>query len=121
MVDILKNGMSWLESQREKYLASLITYRRGDYIAKVPATIGKTLFRIEDEYGRVVRYESRDFLITASELILDENVVLPERGDEIIDEGFIYEVMAPANEPEWRYSDSFRNTLRIHSKLTGRE
>jgi hypothetical protein len=120
MVDILKNGMSWLESQRDKNLSSLVIYRRGDDTAEVPATIGKTLFRIEDEYGRVVRYESRDFLITASELILNETVVSPERGDEIIDDGFIYEVMAPANEPEWRYSDSFRNTLRIHSKLTGK-
>jgi hypothetical protein len=122
MVDMLKNGMSWLESQREKHLASLVLYRRGgDASAEVPATIGKTLFRIEDEYGRVVRYESRDFLITAKMLVLNGTIVLPERGDEIIDDGFIYEVMAPASEPEWRYSDSFRNTLRIHTKQTGKE
>ncbi len=121
MVDMLKNGMSWLESQREEHLASPVAYRRGDETVEVPATIGKTIFKIEDEYRRVVRYESRDFLITASDLLLDEAIILPERGDEIIDEGFIYEVMAPANEPEWRYSDSFRNTLRIHSKLTGKE
>jgi hypothetical protein len=118
---MLKNGMSWLESQREKYLAGQVLYRRGNDTAEVSVTIGKTVFRVEDEYGRVVRYESRDFLIMASELILNESVVLPERGDEIIDDGFVYEVMAPANEPEWRYSDSFRNTLRIHSKLTGKE
>jgi hypothetical protein len=121
MVDILKNGMSWLESQREKNLSSPVIYRRGEDSAEVPATIGKTLFRIEDEYGRVVRYESRDFLITASKLVINGTLVSPERGDEIIDDGFVYEVMAPANEPEWRYSDAFRNTLRIHTKQTGKE
>ena len=68
-----------------------------------------------------MRYESRDFLITASDLVLTGTLVLPERGDEIIDDCFVYEVMAPANEPEWRYSDSFRNTLRIHTKNTGKE
>jgi hypothetical protein len=121
MDNMLKNGMSWLESQREKYVSTLVTYKRGTASAEVPATIGKTLFRIEDEYGRVVRYESRDFLITAEKLVLNGTVVLPERGDEIIDDGFVYEVMAPANEPEWRYSDAFRKTLRIHTKNTGKE
>jgi len=120
MANMLKNAMSWLESQREKHLSSFITYRRDDDTVEVPATIGKTVFRIEDEYGRVVRYESRDFLITASDLVLTGTLVLPERGDEIIDDGYIYEVMAPANEPKWRYSDSFRNTLRIHTKNTGK-
>jgi hypothetical protein len=121
MSDLLKNGMSWLESQREKYVSTLVAYRRGSASAEVPATIGKTIFRIEDEYGRVVCYESRDFLISTEKLVLNGTVVLPERGDEIIDGGFIYEVMAPANEPEWRYSDAFRNTLRIHTKNTGKE
>jgi hypothetical protein len=121
MTDLLRKSMHWLESQREEHLASLVVYKRGFASAEVPATIGKTVFRIEDEYGRVVRYESRDFLITASKLVINGTLVSPERGDEIIDDGFIYEVMAPANEPEWRYSDAFRNTLRIHSKLTGKE
>jgi len=34
---------------------------------------------------------------------------------------FIYEVMAPGNEPPWRYSDPYRRTLRIHTKLIGAE
>jgi hypothetical protein len=119
MADMLKNGMSWLESQRKKHLSSLVFYRRNSASVEVPATIGKTVFKIEDQYGRIVRYESRDYLINAQDLVLNGTVVLPERGDEIIDEGFVYEVMAPANEPEWRYSDAFRNTLRIHTKQTG--
>jgi hypothetical protein len=121
MADMLKNGMSWLESQRKKHLTSLVIYRRGQATVEVPATIGKTIFRIEDEYGRVVHYQSRDYLISSSDLIINRIITTPERSDEIIEDGFVYEVMAPANEPEWRYSDSFRKTLRIHTKLTGKE
>ncbi len=122
MADMLKNGMSWLESQRKKHLASQVLYRRDGASVPITATIGKTVFKIEDEYGRIVHYESRDYLISTADLVLDGETVLPERGDEIIDEdGFVYEVMAPANEPEWRYSDTHRQTLRIHTKHTRKE
>ena len=121
MADILKNALSWLESQRKKHLTSLVHYRRHGDTAEVPATIGKTIFRIEDDYGRIVHYESRDYLISSADLLINGIIITPQKGDEIIDENFIYEVMAPANEPEWRYSDSFRNTLRIHTKMTGKE
>jgi hypothetical protein len=121
MGNMLKNGMSWLESQRKKHLSSPVIYRRGEDTAEVLATIGKTIFRIEDEYGRIVHYESRDFLISSADLVINGTITTPQRGDEIIDEGFVYEVMAPANEPEWRYSDTNRQTLRIHTKMTGKE
>ena len=121
MADILKNALSWLESQRKKHLTSLVLYKKGNDLVEIPATIGKTIFRVEDNYGRIVHYESRDYLISSADLLINGTVVPPEKGDEIIDDGFIYEVMAPANEPEWRYSDSFRNTLRIHTKMTGKE
>ena len=122
MVDILKNALSWLESQRKKHLTFPVLYRRGGEASfTVPATIGKTIFRIEDDYGRIVHYESRDYLISSADLLINAIIITPQKGDEIIDDGFIYEVMAPANEPEWRYSDSYRNTLRIHTKLTGKE
>ena len=32
-----------------------------------------------------------------------------------------YEVMAPGNDPCWRWSDDYRRTLRIHTKLIGTE
>ena len=121
MADILKNALSWLESQRKKHLSDQVFYRRGSASVEVPATIGKTIFRIEDDYGRIVHYESRDYLISSADLLINGIIIIPQKGDEIIDAGFIYEVMAPANEPEWRYSDTFRNTLRIHTKMTGKE
>jgi hypothetical protein len=118
---MLQEGLSWLEAQRKTHLTVPVIYRRGGNSAEVPATVGKTVFKVIDDYGRCQHIESRDYLISAADLVLNDTQVLPGPGDKIVENGFVYEVMAPNNEPEWRYSDSSRNTLRIHTKLTGKE
>jgi len=120
MADLIKNAMVWLEAQRREHLSIPIIYRRGDASAAITATVGKTVFKVTDDYGRYQHIESRDYLVNASELILEGQSILPQSGDEIEENGFIYEVMAPNGEPEWRYSDSYRQCLRIHTKLTGK-
>ena len=120
MANLLRRATEWLEDQRTRHAASVVTYRRGSRSAEVLATVGKTAFELDDGYGVLVRHESRDFLILAADLVLSAQAVLPERGDRI--EGkqgeklFVYEVMAPGKEPCWRYSDPYRMTLRIHAK-----
>jgi len=111
--------MRWLEAQRRKYLTVPVIYRRGELSVELPATIGRTVFKVSDDYGRFQYIESRDYLISAVDLVLDGKISLPEKGDEIVENNQIYEVMAPNGEPEWRYSDSSRQSLRIHTKLTG--
>ena len=118
-MDMLKDALAWLESQRKNHLTVPVFYRRGGDTSEVLATIGKTVFKVTDDYGRFQYIESRDYLISAADLVLNDTIILPEPGDEIIEAGFVYEVMAPNNEPEWRYSDSYRQTLRIHTKLIG--
>ena len=123
MADLLANAATWLAQQRTKHLTQQVVYRRETHNVTVTATIGKTEFEVDDEFGVVQRIESRDFLILASDLILDENVTLPERGDIIEEQAgtqtLQYDVTAPGNEPCWRYSDLYRQTLRIHAKLMG--
>jgi len=67
-----------------------------------------------------MRIESRDYLVRASDLILAGAVTLPKPGDLILESDgiatYTYEVMAPGDEPPWRYSDMNRATLRIHTK-----
>ena len=116
---MLQEGIAWLESQRKIHLTSPVIYRRGGDSAKVSATVGKTVFKVTDDYGRYQHIESRDYLISVADLVLNNTRILPEPGDEIIENSFIYEVMAPNDEPEWRYSDSSRQTLRIHTKFIG--
>jgi hypothetical protein len=52
-------------------------------------------------------------------------VVLPQRGDRIRETDgattYVYEVLAPGDEPHWHYSDAYRQTLRIHTKQVDTE
>ena len=120
MSDLLEKASDWLEAQRTQYASRVVTYARGGLSVAVAATVGKTTFEIDDGYGVLVRYESRDFLVLAADLILGDGPTTPERGDRIREtQGgtvFVYEVSAPGKEPCWRYSDAFRKTFRIHSK-----
>lgn len=125
MADLLQKGSDWLEDQRTQHLTRSVVYQRGTSSAEVPATIGKTVFELDDGYGVLEKVESRDYLVLRNALVLDGQVALPERGDRVREtDGTkvqVYEVMAPGKEPHWRYSDPYRKTLRIHSKHIGTE
>ena len=120
MTDLLQQSSDWLEAKRTQYASRVVTYARGAQSVEVLATIGKTTFEVDDGYGVLVRHESRDFLVLTADLVLDEQSILPQRGDRIREtqnqQVFVYEVSAPGKEPCWRYSDPYRKTLRIHSK-----
>jgi len=125
MTDLLQKGSEWLEEQRTRHAASTVQYVRGSRSVEITATIGRTIFEVDNGYGVLVRHQSRDFLALAAELILDGELVLPQRGDRIREtqgqQVFVYEVMAPGKEPCWRYSDPYRKTLRIHTQQIATE
>ena len=125
MADLLQQASAWLDRVRRANLAHTVTYLRGDQSVDVPATVGRTDFEAVDTYGVVERTESRDFLVLAAGLVLTGAAVLPEPGDRIreVQDGktYVYEVMAPAKEPYWKWSDPYRRTLRIHTKEVATE
>ena len=120
MADLLETGSNWLEDQRTKHATRSVTYQRGADSVLLQATIGRIVFEIDNGNGVLERIESRDFLVLAVNLVLLGSAVLPKRGDRIREtQGtvtYVYEVMAPGKEPEWRWSDPYRKTLRIHTK-----
>lgn len=123
MTNLLQTGSSWLADQMKTHASVDVVYERGAEQVPVKATIGKTEFELDDGSGVVVRIQSRDYLIHAADLQLSGSPALPVAGDRIRetqgDKTFVYEVMAPGNEPHFRYSDTFRKLLRIHSKHVG--
>jgi hypothetical protein len=128
MADLLEQAAGWLDGMRQAHLSKPVLYCRADDSVEVPATVGKTVFEVDDGYGAIERFESRDFLIAAAELALDGEQVQPQPGDRINETAgvlgektLVYEVMAPGREPCWRWSDPFRRTLRIHTKQIGEE
>lgn len=125
MGDMLNTGLKWLEDQRHTHLTREITYQRGAESVTLLATIGRTDFEQLDEFGVLHRAQARDFLVLSADLVLGGATTLPQAGDRIREtEGdvtYVHEVMAPGGQPPWRYSDAFRRTLRIHSKLVSTE
>jgi len=119
--DLLEQGSRWLDDQRVRHLSRPVTYCRGAVSAEVQAAVGRTVFEVDSGTVVLEQFESRDFLIRAGDLVLNEQHVLPERGDRVREEQdgvtYVYEVMAPGREPCFRFSDPFRRTLRIHTKL----
>ena len=124
MADLLQTGSDWLEAQRHEHLSHAVAYCRGAESVEISATVGQTTFEVEREFG-VERVESRDFLIRSADLVLAGQPTEPQRGDRIKETLggtlAVFEVMAPGNEPPWRYSDPGRKTLRVHTKQVGTE
>lgn len=120
MVDLLESASAWLDQMRLKHCSRTVTYQRGAASVDIPATVGSTTYEIDDGYGVVEAWESRDYLIPTESLVLNEQQTLPQRGDRIRETAgtrvFLYEVMAPGKEPHFVYSDPYRRTLRIHTK-----
>ncbi|MCG3128264.1 MAG: hypothetical protein CHACPFDD_03141 [Phycisphaerae bacterium] len=125
MPDVLEKGLAWLDDQRHAHMTRTVVYQRGADAVEIAATIGRTEFEQVDEFGAVQRLQSRDFLVRAADLVLAGAPTLPKAGDRIREtadtQTFVYEVMAPGNEPPWRYSDPYRKALRIHTKHVATE
>ena len=125
MNDLLAQGSAWLETQRTRFATRQATYQRGAASVELPATIGRTVFQTVNDHSVIERTETRDYLILASHLVLNETASLPQRGDRIVEadggQTFIYEVLAPGKEPVWRYSDPYRQTLRVHTRHVATE
>jgi hypothetical protein len=113
-MNMMRAAEKWLSNQHSQFLSEPVLYRRfGDGVTElsVNAVRGRTLFRAENEYGVTIRIASSDFIIPAGAIDF-----IPSKGDEIICGGVRYELLAPNNEPVWRWSDSGRTMLRIHAK-----
>lgn len=124
MSDLLKAASLWLSGQMKTHASVAVVYRRGDATVDWDAVIGRTEFEIFDnETASLIKVESRDYIGSAAELVIEDVAVLPEAGDRIEEtdaDGVVrtYEVLPPApRTPAWRYSDPYHERLRVHTKL----
>lgn len=123
MANLLETGSQWLSDQIDEHLSSPVVYRRGS--SSVPVQAGKaiTTFDLPSSNGMIVAVESRDFLITASKLLLVGEQILPLVGDRIIEdingELRAYEVQNFGAERPYRFCDAHRIKLRVHTKYVG--
>jgi len=125
VTDLLERGETWLEGQRRKFMAHTVTYSDGVDTVDLLATVGRTQFEWSDEYGVTHQIESRDFIVTAADLVLAEAVTLPVAGHQIRETigatMYTYEVLSPGQEPPFRFTGPAKISLRIHTKLVDTE
>lgn len=115
MMNMLEEAVNSLRSAQASHLSVPIVYRRiGGMEKSAQAILGKTVFRSQNDYGAWVRTEARDFIVLAADLPDP-----PSPGDEIVYAGRTYEVLAPNDEPVWRWSDPWYTARRIHTKWSG--
>ncbi len=124
MADMLQTAVEWLDGVRNDSMSHAVTYARGEQSVELNATVGLTVFRLDDGTGGTIRVSQRDFLVRCSDLVIGGEEVLPQRGDRITEttngKTVVWEVMGPGGgEPDWRYSLPDRSTLRIHVKEVG--
>lgn len=124
MPNAFEKATQWMIEQNQKRLGVNIVYRRGNSNVTLikKAWKGRTPFRVSDREGSRLIWSECDFLIPTANLILNGTLVTPETGD-VIEEFFpnvegtqTFELMAPNDEPVWRYSDPQRMIYRIHTK-----
>jgi hypothetical protein len=124
--DLLAQGLAWLTKQLQAHAATTVVYRRGGESLSVCATLGRTLLKLDDGLGGTrLEWTDKDFLIPGEALILGGSVALPRRGDLIRQTigttTWVYEVLAPGDEPPWRWSDPYQRMLRVHTKHVATE
>ncbi len=102
-------------------MSRTVVYSRGTDSISVQAAVGKTAFEVDDGYGLMTTFESRDYLIASADLLLADEIIEPRRGDTISEGGKVYEVMAPGKEDACRPSDQYGVTWRIHTKQVGNQ
>lgn len=96
--------------------SQLVQYQRGDSDLCIRATRGRSVFEVTDDQGFMTKIETQDYIVTASDFIIDSLPSAPERGDRLTDGDIIFEVMPVGTEPCYRYTDEHRLQFRIHVK-----
>jgi hypothetical protein len=97
-----------------------VTIVRADSEWETTATPGKTIFEDKrpSEAGRSVqRTETRDFLLPASEYLVDGEAATPAAGDRVNEAARSYEVVSVYGEPPFRFVDLEQTWLRVHTQL----
>ena len=120
MADLLKDGAVWLAGQLKAFASQSVRYVRGSGSVQVAATIGRSVFDVDNGAGGLLRLESRDYLIAPEDLVLSGVPIQPREGDRVEEtaaDGTVsaYEVARLGSEPCWRF-DQYRTRMVVHTR-----
>ena len=118
MPGIFANLTTWIDQRQKECWPESITYQRGSSTVALTATIGTTDSERAEAGGVVFSFNSIDFLVLSSQLVIDGITITPQRGDLITWDSRVY-VVTSENSGEKPYADSGPGptVYRIHAKL----
>ena len=121
MANLLAAGAAYLAAQLKASAAVTVTYSDGVNSVEISATPGNTPYDVMDRNGVLTQKEARDFIVTAADLVLNSQTVLPQSGHTITETvgsaTHTYVVLRIPGANEYRYVDQTRQLLRIHTEL----
>lgn len=119
-MSLMSRGMDFLNRTLNAAAGVDVTYSRAAASVTLTATVGRTVFRRNEQGGAAVEFGERDYLITAADLILSGVAVEPAEGDRITETingvAVTFRVVPVLGEPAWRWSDPSRTAYRVHVK-----
>jgi len=116
MADLLQGASEWLDGMRKTHASRLVEYRRGGMSVWLSATFGQTEYELADDYGLTVTAVATDVIVSAADLVLAGQITRPQRGDRIVSDHVVYEVMDLGGGGHYRPCDAYGTALRIHTK-----
>lgn len=120
MANLLATGATALAGWIKDHASVSVVYARsGTGSVTVSATQGQTSFEQTDAEGFGVRIDTRDYIVTAADLVIG-SAITPERGDTITETdgslSRVHTVLGVGSEPCYRWCDPARKMIRIHTK-----
>jgi hypothetical protein len=121
MTDLLQGAALWLQGQLKANASQPLSYTRGANRVAVQGSPTDSLLALSEDFdGRVERTDA-DFVIATADLVaafaaLAVTFATPQRGDTVTWGTQVYQVLAPGNEPPWRWQDPYHVMIRVHGK-----
>lgn len=110
-----------------KSSAKRVRYRRGSgggaLSVEILAVPGRTEHEVVDDTGLVSTVQSQDWIVWAADLVLGDQVVLPKRNSDVVEElaedgvsvAATFQVAHPGGTEPYSFMSASRLILRIHT------
>jgi len=122
-MNMLRNAVGWLQTVRKASLSDLATYTRAGLppLTNLAVTPGQNDFVIDDGNSMRLASKLQDWIVTATDLVINGSVTLPLKGDRITIfqgalAGAVFEVQTPDTAEQPYKLDTTGQQLRIHTK-----
>ena len=124
--NLMEAGTAWMLGELKDHASEAVDYERdGDKLVGVKAVVAETMARTLSADAIEIQLRGADFLILVADLVLPvAGAIKPAVGDTVTrtveGETIVFEVLPVLDEKEYRESDRFGLSFRIHTKELSR-